>query len=128
MCYRGCTSTDVKGRSTYRPLIRIPKNDKTLWAKSTKVRVSKTAGPKSVKPAGIPVVLLATGDVQLVEQELSTVGEPLPKRRKGVDLKTNSLEIEQENLVVMKENVRCYGRVRKPLVQRNKGDNVVPRK
>ena len=52
------------------------------------------------------------------------------KGRKGVNLKTNSLEIQQENLVVMKEkeNVCCYGRVRKPLAQINKCDNVVPHK
>ena len=70
---------------------------------------------------------MATGDLQQVEQDLSTVGEPLMKKRKVVKLKSNSLENQQENMVVLKEkdNVRCYGRVRKPLVQLNKCDNVV---
>jgi len=84
----------------------------------------------SAKQAGIPVILSATEDVQPEERDLSTVGEPLTKKRKVVNLKTNSLANQQENLVVMKEkgNVRSYDRVRKPLVQVNKCDNVVPHK
>jgi len=52
------------------------------------------------------------------------------KKRKVVNLKSNSLENQQENVVVLKEkdNFRCYGRVRKPLAQVNKCDNFVPLK
>ncbi len=80
--------------------------------------------------AGIPVILSATEDVQPEERDLSTVGEPLTKKRKVVNLKTNSLANQQENLVVMKEkgNVRFYDRVRKQLFQVNKCDNVVHHK
>ena len=80
--------------------------------------------------AQISVVPSSTGDVQLVVKDLSTAGEPLKKKRKVVNVLPDSLENQQENLVVLKEkeNVRCYGRVRKPLVQVNKCDNVVPHK
>ena len=68
--------------------------------------------------------------MQPEERDLPKVGEPLTKKRKVVNLKTNSLENQQENLIVMKEkgNIRSYDRVRRPLVKVNKCDNVVPHK
>jgi len=59
------------------------------------VSQSQQVRPISAKQAGIPVILSATEVVQPEEKDLSTVGEPLMKRRKVVKLKTNVFENQQ---------------------------------
>ena len=49
---------------------------------------------KLLNPAGISVVLSATGNRQPGKKNLSTDGEPLMKRQKVVNLSTNSLECQ----------------------------------
>ena len=39
----GCNSTNIKGRSTYVPLIRIPKNDRKLWEAEFQISLPKNA-------------------------------------------------------------------------------------
>jgi len=67
-------------------------------SKTTKQVIKKS---KSVNSAQISVVPSSTGDVQLVVKDLSTAGEPWKKKRKVVNVLPDSLENQQENLVVM---------------------------
>ena len=86
---KGCNSTNIKGRSTYRPLISIPKNDRKLWEVAFQFPLPKdarvctlhfnesdfikgppicfikgnqgtTAGPRKLKPGTLPACLKGT--------------------------------------------------------------------